>query len=63
MALYTLVWTGVDQWIVVEDEGYVESLGGVNLRPASSRYGSVVCGPTKLPAAELFIVNRNRKEG
>jgi hypothetical protein len=60
MALLTLVCVDVDKWIVVEDEGYVEAMRGIKLRPASSRSGSVVFGPTQCHEAELFIANRNR---
>jgi hypothetical protein len=60
MALYTLVCVEVDKWIVVEDEGYVEAMRGIKLRPASSRSGRVAYGPAKCHEAELFIANRNR---
>lgn len=56
--MHTLVCLEVDKWGVVEDEGWVEQMRGIKLRPASSREGSLVFTGKK-PEAELFIANRN----
>jgi hypothetical protein len=59
MAIYTLVCLAPSQWIVVEDEGYVDTMARIPVKPASSREGSVVFGPGPRQEASLFIANRN----
>jgi hypothetical protein len=62
MALLTLVCIEVDQWVVIEDEGFMSQIRGIAVRPGSSRSGCVVFGPSRFKEAELFIANRNRME-
>ena len=62
MSLLTKVCIGVGKWIVVEDEGFMRQIRGVELRPASSRFGTMVLGPVEEPDADRYICNRNNLE-
>jgi len=60
--ILTLVCVEPDKYIVVEDEGFVSQYLGIKLRPASSREGSIICGPCSYEDAAGFIANRNHLE-
>lgn len=58
--ILTLVCLKPNEWIVVEDDGFFSAFRGIDLKPASSRQGTIVHGPTNHHSAAMFIANRNR---
>jgi len=49
-----------DEYIVIEDDGFIDQYRGIALRPASSRAGNITFGPGRYEDAMRFITNRNR---
>lgn len=58
--ILTLVRMDVDRWIVIRDEGYLETLQNKALRPASTRMGGIVFGPCAKSVAEKYVVKNNK---
>jgi hypothetical protein len=62
VSIYTIVCAAPNQWVVVEDEGFIGEYRGIRLRPASARSGEIVFGPKPYNEAMTFIANRNHDD-